>query len=276
MSSITVRHLKFDFEPGKDFDPEVIQGEFEMARFMVGLSMILPYLEPYLMRHSLAGQKLVKDPVLRQDMRQFSQQQAQHCRQHALFNASVRKKYPQLELLEKQVEADYQRFSKRGLKFNLAFAQGFESLSTAWAIFMCNSGMIHSLRGPFADIAAWHFLEEVEHRSVAHDAYRHLYGGYGYRVWVSLIAQSHLIAFMLACTRLMLRAERDQFQARGGWSARLARIWNWTRLGARYLLPGLWKTYLPGADPRKLVVPPALAGLAEKYNARADKLITSF
>jgi uncharacterized protein len=276
MTNITVRYLKFNLEEDKDFNAEVIPGEAEISYLVVGLSMILPYLEPYLIKHSLAGQKIVNDPALLHDMRQFSQQEGQHYRQHSLFNDRVRKQYPELELLERRAKEDYERLSRRGLKFNLAFAEGCESLTHPLGIFMWNSGMIRDMRGSIADICAWHFLEEMEHRTVAYDAYYHLYGGYWYRLWVSLIAQSHTLIFMFACSRLMLRSERNRFQARGGWFGRISRIWKWLRLAGKYLFPQLWKTYLPSYNPRNLVVPQEVTSLAESYNARAYKLVTGF
>lgn len=274
MANITARYLKFDLEDGKALDSEIIPGEVEMSYLMIGLSMILPYVEPYVIKHSQAAQKRVEDPALLHDMRQFSYQEGQHYRQHSLFNDRVRQKYPELEALEKKVKDDYERFSKRGLKFNLAYTEGFEALTHPFVIFMWNSGMIRDMRGPLADMYAWHFLEEMEHRTVAYDAYYHLYGGYWYRLWASLIAQSHLLIFMFACARAMLRTERDRFQVRGGWVGRLSRIGKWTRLAGQYLLPQLWKTYLPGYDPRNLIVPEAVTTLAEVYNARAYKLAT--
>jgi hypothetical protein len=274
MADITVRYLTFDLEDSKPVDAEVIPGEVEMSYLMVGLSMILPYLEPYLVRESIAAQKLMDDPKLLHDMRQFSRQESQHYHQHALFNERIRQKYPQLESLEKKVKQDYERFARRGMRFNAAFAEGFESLTHPFVIFMWNSGMIRDMRGPLADMYAWHFLEEMEHRTVAYDAYYHLFGGYWYRFWVSLVAQSHLLLFMFACAKLMLRQERGEFQARGGWPGRLSRACKWTRLAGQYLLPQLWKTYLPGYNPRNLIVPDAVANLAEHYNARAYKLAT--
>jgi hypothetical protein len=208
-------------------------------------------------------------------MRQFRHQEGQHYQQHALFNKRVREKFPELALLEAKVKQDYERFSQRGLKFNLAFAEGFESLTHPFVIFMWDSGMIRDMRGPLADMYAWHFLEEMEHRTVAYDVYYHLYGSYAYRFWVSLIAQSHLLRFMFSCARLMLRAERSQFQVRGGWFGRISRTWKWTKLAGKYLIPQLWKTYLPGYNPRNLIVPQEVSQLAGHYNARAYKLITA-
>jgi len=272
MSDITVRHLKFNLGYEEEFTAEVMPGEIEMSYVLIGISMILPYLEPYIIRHSVEAQLKVSTPELLHDMRQFCKQEGQHYRQHALFNERVRAKYPELAAMETKVELDYQRFSERGDRFNLAYTEGFESFTGPFILFMWNSGVMKKVTGPLADMAAWHFLEELEHRTVAYDVYHHFYDSYCYRVCVSLIAQGHLLKFVLGCTRLMLRKERNQFRARGGWYGRLSRIGKWSWLAARYMLPQLLKTYLPGYDPRNLVVPGDIVALAETYDARAHKL----
>ena len=274
MTDITVRFLEFDLdEAKKNFTAEFIPGEVEMSYWMIGLTMILPYLEPYLVKHSLAGQKVVRDQEIKNDMMQFSGQESQHYTQHGKFNDLVREHYPELEALEKQAKADYDRFSKKGLKFNLAFAEGFESLTHPFVIYMWESGMIRDMTGPLGDMYRWHFMEEMEHRTVAYDAYYQLYDSYWYRLRVSLIAQIHLITFMTKCARVMLKKERHLFEARGGWRGRLQRVWKWTALAGKYLLPQLWKSYLPGYNPRNLVVPPEVEALAGEYSDRSVKLI---
>ncbi len=274
MTDITVRFLEFDMEEAeRNFDAEFMPGDPEMSYWLVGLSMILPYLEPYLVKHSLAGQKVVRDQEIKHDMRQFAQQEAQHFTQHGKFNDLVRKHYPELIELEKQAKADYDRFSAKGLKYNLAFAEGFESLTHPFVIYMWQSGIADAMTGPLGDMYRWHFMEEMEHRTVAYDAYYTLYDSYWYRLRVSLVAQIHLITFMTKVARVMLKKERHLFEQRGGWKGRISRVWKWTTLAGKYLIPQLWKSYLPGYNPRNLIVPPELEALDQEYNERSYKLI---
>lgn len=274
MTDITVRYLDFDFEEDKPLDAEIIPGHPEMSYFMVGLSMLMPYVEPYVVKHSIEGQKLVKDEELRHDMEQYSHQEAAHYKQHKRFNERARAAYPGLEVLEKKAAADYERFSRKGLKFNLAYAEGFESMTHPWVMYMWQSGMIKQMKGPMADIYAWHFLEEMEHRTVAFDAYYYFYNDYFFRLRVSLIAQFQLVNFMFQCARVMLKQERDQFKQRGGWVGRTKRIWLWVRLALKYFIPPLMKSYLRGYNPRNLKVPAAVTELAEVYTQRAYAIRT--
>lgn len=43
---IVVRQMDFDFP--RDIDPVVVTGDPEQSYLMIGLSLLLPYLEPYL------------------------------------------------------------------------------------------------------------------------------------------------------------------------------------------------------------------------------------
>jgi hypothetical protein len=69
----------------------------------------------------------------------------------------------EIKRIEADIEADYQRFTKsKSLKFNLAYAEGFEAMTLAMALSSFDQGF------------EWHLAEEVEHRMVTFDAYDHL------------------------------------------------------------------------------------------------------
>ncbi len=66
MQDITVRQMDFQFPDG--MDPVVIPGEPEQSYGIVGLSLLLPYLEPYLIRTMKEAKKVVTDQELRADL----------------------------------------------------------------------------------------------------------------------------------------------------------------------------------------------------------------
>src|SRR5580704_7901401 len=109
--TITVRRLSLAFPSG--LDPEVvIEGSQEESFSIVGLYLLLPYLEPYLIRSMREARPHVTDPALRADLDAFNGQEGQHYRQHIRFNEAVRVKgIPGLEALEAQVADDYRRYT---------------------------------------------------------------------------------------------------------------------------------------------------------------------
>ena len=88
MQDITVRQMDFQFPDG--MDPVVIPGEPERSYAIVALSLLLPYLEPYLIRTMKEAKKKVTDPDLRADLEKFSAQEGQHYQQHIRFNDAIR------------------------------------------------------------------------------------------------------------------------------------------------------------------------------------------
>ena len=122
-----------------------------------------------------------------------------------------------LHEVTRELEADYRRFSKtRSLRFNLAYAEGFEALTTASARFAFENGVGSKMTAHARDLFTWHLLEELEHRTVAFEVYAHVCGGYFYRLFAGLYAQWHMSRFIRRVTKLMLKASPEVLEACGG------------------------------------------------------------
>jgi predicted metal-dependent hydrolase len=228
-----------------------------LSRMLVGLSLLMPYLEPYLVRTMHAAKAHVKDAALARDMALFSEQEGQHFRQHKRFNEVIRPPQHEAALcaLEQAVDADYRLFTaERSLRFNLAYAEGFEAMTTAVALFSVEQRVDEAMIEPAGSLFRWHALEELEHRNVAFDAYHHLYGGYGYRLAVGLFAQLHMARFITRAARVLAI---DQ-PAASGPSSR-----NWNGLAVRYLIPRVLATYAPWYTPRRIELGQGVVARAE-------------
>jgi hypothetical protein len=267
---ITVRRMRFEYP--SDIDPVVVDGEPEESAVIVGLSLLLPYLEPYLVRSAHEAKRFIRDPDLVLQVDQFNAQEGQHYRQHAAFNAALRLPgIDKLRRLESDVDADYKRFSRtRTLRWNLAYAEGFEAFTSAMARFSFDTGRVFRLRPEVRDLWAWHLVEELEHRTVAFDVYDHVYGGYFYRLAVGLYAQWHLNRFVLRAADIMLKADRVAFRERFGGVRRglqrtLPQLW----LMTTRLLPKILATYLPWYTPHRIDMPASARALAEQYTGLA-------
>ncbi len=269
MNSITVRQMDFSFSEG--LDPVLVPGEPEQSYLMVGLSLLLPYLEPYLIRTMKVAKKKVSDPELVANLDRFNAQEGQHYRQHMNFNKAVRLQgFPKLAELEADLEADYQRFTKtRSVRFNLAYAEGFEALTTASARFSFETAQGDRMNPEAADLFQWHLVEELEHRTVAFDVYDHVCGGYAYRLAVGLYAQFHMGRFIYRVIKHLLEADPEVVAQLGGRKAQKRRIRNQLGLLRRHLLPKLLRTYLPSYTPHNIGFTEEMAELASAYSARA-------
>jgi predicted metal-dependent hydrolase len=228
-------------------------------------------------------------------MRSFCAQEGQHYRQHARFNEALQlTKSAALVALEDEVAGDYLRFTNtRSLRFNLAYAEGFEAFTAAFALYCFEVEFGQRLQADVRELFEWHLMEELEHRTVTFDAYQQVSGGYLYRVFVGLFAQLHLLRFTFRASQALLamwasEAARSAPAAsvagmigetsRGGGTARLdtprraSRARSVGRELARHLLPKVLATYLPWYTPHAIEVPAEVRARGPFYAARAASL----
>lgn len=118
MSGIHVRRMGFEWP--EDLPLLAIPDDVARSCELVGFSMTMPHLEPYLIRTMRIAAKEATDARIVADMKNFSAQEAQHHRNHSLVNKIVRSKMsPEVAdevlaieaELEAELEADYQRFT---------------------------------------------------------------------------------------------------------------------------------------------------------------------
>lgn len=266
---IVVRQMDFDFPD--DIDPVVVAGNPEESYLMIGLSLLLPYLEPYLIRTMKEAKKQVTDPKLIDDLERFSAQEGQHYRQHMRFNDSIRLQgFEKLAAFEKKLSDDYKGFSKnRSLRFNLAYAEGFEALTTASARFSFERGTNGETLPAVSELFQWHLLEELEHRTVAFDIYDHVCGGYFYRVTAGLYAQWHMSSFISRVTKYMIEADPAAIERCGGKEGMRERRRQAGPDLRKHFLPKLLKTYSPRYTPHDIPFEAELEEMATQFSSIA-------
>lgn len=260
-----------DFAFPETIDPVVVAGKPEDSYGLVGLSLLLPYLEPYLIRTMKLAKQQITDPDLRADLEKFSAQEGQHYRQHIRFNEAIRGfGFPGLRELEAELDADYRRFSEtKSLRWNLAYAEGFEALTTASAHMAFEMGSDPNMHPAARDLFGWHMIEELEHRTVAFDVYEHVCGSYLYRLFVGTWAQRHMSRWIRRAARYMLETDPRVAMEFGGEAGRRERRRQTGRNALRKLLPRVLKTYLPWYTPHGIEMTPEMEALAAAYTDRA-------
>ncbi len=253
---IPVRRMAFEFPD--DMDLVFIEGDPAMSYYFVGAWMMLPYLEPFLIRTMQAAMDQVTDPKLREEVKRFCAQEGQHFRQHARANEVVKRIHPsgpRLAELERQVDAEFADWSaNKPLKFNLAYGEGFESMTCAAARAQIEVGMFDYMKEPIRGLMYWHIMEEIEHRTVCFDVYEQVVGDWLYRTRMSLWFQRHYFAWCGRFAAAMLEADP---QAMAGYDtpdwvatrkARMARY-------RRAFQPRFAATFLPWYDPARVKLP---------------------
>jgi predicted metal-dependent hydrolase len=253
---IPIRRMGFEFPD--DMDLVFIEGDPVMSYVFVGAWMMLPYLEPFLIRTVQSAMGEVTDPRLKEEMKRFCAQEGQHYRQHAKANEVVRRVHPsgpRLAELEKLVEAEFAAWSsEKPLKFNLAYGEGFESMTCAAARAQIEIGMFDHMKEPIRGLMYWHIMEEIEHRTVCFDVYETVVGDWLYRTRMSLWFQRHYLGWCRRFAAAMIEADPEAIAAydtphwRAVRKARMARY-------QRAYLPRFLATFLPSYNPARVKLP---------------------
>ena len=271
---IPVRRMNFEFP--ETMDLVFIEDDPGLSYYFLGAWMMLPHLEPYLIRTIQAAMPAVKDPDILEEMKRFCAQEGQHFRQHAKANEVVRRMHPagpRLAELEKQVDAEFRAWSaEKPLKFNLAYAEGFESMTCAGALVQMETNMFGYMKEPIRGLMFWHIMEEVEHRRVCFDAFKHAAGaGYWYRLKTSLWAQGHYLGWCQKFATAMVEADPEtmaRYNTPGQKALRAKRL----RTYLWHLLPRQLATYMPWYDPASVRLPTQFEPARQTYSALAASI----
>lgn len=270
MSDMVIRKMEFAFT--SDMDLIFIKDDPDMSFMFLGAWMMLPYLEPYLIRTMRDALPHVTDAQVQEDLKRFCAQEGEHFRQHAKANALIRDLHPDYAAilpLEKELDAELKAFTKtKPLKFNLAYAEGFESMTSAMARAQFEVGLYDRTDSPLAHLAKWHVMEELEHRTVAFDVYEHVVGSWFYRMKQSLWSQKHYLAWVKRF-RDVLAGPQAELIARFDAPDIAARRKAYNRHYMRRGIPRVLGTYMPWYNPAKVDLPPQFEAARQHFSDTA-------
>lgn len=226
----------------------------EFSQIVNAASLAMPFLEPYLIATMKKVRREITDVSLAADVDGYIGQESTHFRQHQQFNQRLAALgYRCVPALEARLKADYQRFAeRRSLLFNLAYAEGFEAMAlTIGHMLVAEREALFGGADPaVSSLVLWHFVEEIEHKTVTYDVLAAFGGNYLWRIWGLLFATVHIMA-----------------RTRQGYKALLVEDGLWFRLASRLavyavllrifrrLLPRLLRILRPGYDPREVPDP---------------------
>jgi predicted metal-dependent hydrolase len=253
-AGILVRRISFEYPD--DLKAHWHPERAEWSQMVSAASLLMPYLEPYLIEAIRDALPRITDPKLAEEAKGYMGQEAHHYKQHRRFNELLLAEgggYEALREHEALLDDDYERYRReRDLDFHLAYAAGFETMALAIG-HMLIGGREHWFRGAdpaVSSLVLWHFVEELEHKHAAFDVYQHVVGRYGLRVKGLVFAMYHT----LSRTRRAYVALLKQDGLWGSWRTR----WRLKLLLGRILvdtLPWILESLLPWHDPSRFADP---------------------
>lgn len=270
VDKITVRPFAIEFPD--DLDPKWVPNNTVRSHFFNGVSLTMPYLEPFLVRTMREAAGLIDEPELLEDIRAFNGQEASHYKCHRRLNTLLKTNgYPEFEEVETRLDAAYKKLSTRSLRTRLAYSAGFECMTNGFTTWLINKRQ-QLFAGASPHIASFwlmHMIEETEHKTVAFDVYMAYSGQYWPRAVGVFHGSFHVLGFSIIgmFTALKKDGTLTEFRCITGIIRQLSSLlWNVGPFLLRALLP--WHNPRGEADPEWMRL--WIAGHAE---LSADELL---
>ena len=206
--SIEIRAFNFDFP--EDLEPIWMPKSSVRSHMFNGFSLVMPYLEPYLVKSMQSASQFIRDPQLLEDIRDFNGQEARHYQCHRTLNELIKKNgYPELNSVERRMSDSYKRLLSKSMETQLAYNAGFESMTNGFTHWFINKR-----RHLFGNSCRWissfwlmHMVEETEHKTVAYDTYMAYSGRYLPRMLGVFHGSFHVLGFGLIAMLVALKKD---------------------------------------------------------------------
>ena len=209
ITRMKVRRISFSYRRETALHWNV--GKPEFSQIVNSASLAMPYLEPYLIKTMREARPLITDAPLVRDLDLYCAQESAHYRQHRKFNDELKALHPDtINKLEAVFAADYTRLGReRSLKFNLAYAEGFESMALAIGHTLIEERefLFGGAESAVASLILWHFVEEIEHKNVTFDVFKHISGNYVWRLIGLFYATGHIMWRIRSGYHALLKAD---------------------------------------------------------------------
>ena len=169
---IPVRRMDFQFGP--DIPDDWADGNAMITALLAGLSAVFPPGERFFIESVRRYADQVSDPDLKERIRGFTGQEANHTKEHLAFNRFLDARGLPVGGIERFVDARMRALGKNGSPAaNLARTAALEHMTALLASAVLEDGdFLEHSHPTIAAFWKWHAIEEIEHRSVAFDVYR--------------------------------------------------------------------------------------------------------
>ena len=209
VEKIIIRDFSFDFP--EDIDPLWIPGKRVRSHMFNGLSLTMPYLEPFLVKTGKETARHVESEELLEDIRGFCGQESQHYKCHRRLNDLLKSNgYPELQQDEDRMDAAWKKLMSTSLEKRLAYSAGFECMTNGFTRWMIKKRLQLFKNADPHITSFWlmHMIEETEHKTVALDCYMAYSGRYLPRFFGVFHGSFHVVGMGLRAMLTGLKADK--------------------------------------------------------------------
>ena len=173
---IVPRRVRFDYTDINRTDFH--SNNTVVSAFWVGLSATFPIGEAEFIHSVKLFESQVSDPKLLKEVQEFAQLEAHHASQHKKINSQFDScgygTGKIQDLMDAKIKERAQKWSSEKRLMRTVSAEHFTAVMAHFAL--SHPQLMDSVPESFANLFLWHSIEEVEHKSVAFDVYRHCVG----------------------------------------------------------------------------------------------------
>ncbi len=205
---IHARHMNFDF------DTEVprwwLHNNPVVTHFSNGLNMVFPEGERFFIRSVKRYQDRITNPELKERIRGFFGQEAQHGKEH-------RRAFDLLREQGYEIDNYLEYYEKKALPFlenktfgplmALSVTVALEHLTASMGEAALTDGFLEGAHPVMRDLLKWHAAEEIEHKSVAFDVLKEVNDNYLLRVSGMFIALAGISFFARLGARRLIKQD---------------------------------------------------------------------
>ncbi|MGZ8177887.1 metal-dependent hydrolase [Williamsia sp. SKLECPSW1] len=211
---IRARRITFSY-PSNGADRHYVSGDLVMSHAVSMLSSVFPEGEDFFVRSVRHYKDRISDPSLREEFSGFVGQEVTHGREHRKINERLQEMgYPTRKC---------DRFTKRSLatiyrhvphRISLAMTAAFEHYTATLAHHLLTTAAARELltSDEIRKLLLWHAYEEVEHKAVAFDVYRHTGGSETTRIWTMRVINVVFPVFVAVSTVASMSLDRSTYR----------------------------------------------------------------
>lgn len=199
---IEPRHMPIHFPA--DMPRHYVGGDPFTSHLLNALSLVFPAGEQEFIDSVRNFRERITDPELARQVRAFIAQESFHSKEHAAFNAWMKRHGIPSDVIDAEIRAlIVEGNEKLTHEQRLAFTCALEHFTALMARGMLESpDLLDAAPEPVRMLLIWHAIEEMEHKAVAFDVFETVSGSYRLRVGTMLVAT---VLFFYDIARLQRR-----------------------------------------------------------------------
>ncbi len=182
-----------------------VENNYFGTHFLNSMHVVFPEGEKYFIRSVKAFADKIEDPNLKERVKAFIGQEAQHMALHKTFWQKLQDEGPALDIFEKIYSAtafDFLEKFSRALsrdKYSLSVTAALEHYTAILAevVFKDDCEMLDGISEEMVKMLKWHAAEEIEHKAVAFDVLKTVDDSYLLRVSGMVFATYGLVFYIL-------------------------------------------------------------------------------